>query len=163
MSAERRADTGRAAVYAAELAAFDGTSFEVIRPLSDLVELAAAVTSSAWWPHGPTPVVAARADAASSSARRRGAGPAVVRLAAGQMTSITLLHELAHVLAGVEAGHGPRFRRAYLDVVAYALGPVPAGWLQEQFDLGRLAVAGRRGWPAPSGGLGGGLGRVFAL
>jgi len=152
MSTARRAgDVGREAVYAAELAAFDGTLYEAITPLAELVDLASRVTASSWWPHGSIDVVAARSDARSSSTRQRGAAVPVIRLAAGQMTPATVLHELAHVLAGLGAGHGPTYRRAYLDLVGFALGPTEAGWLREQFDAARLAVAERQGWPAPSG------------
>ena len=149
--AERRTDTGRQAVYAAELAAFDGTSYEALTPFPELAALAARVTAAAWWPHGSIAVVAARSDAESSSTRRRGEASPVIRLAAGQFTPLTVVHELAHVLAGVPAGHGPLYRRAYLDLVAFLWGSEAAGWLREQFDVMRLAIGTRTWAPPPSG------------
>lgn len=144
----RRADRGRESVYAAEIAAFDGTSHESVVPFDELVTLARHVTTATWWPHGDIDVVPSRADARSSVTHQRGAGAPVVRLAASQTTRATLLHELAHVLAGVGAGHGPLFRRAHLDLVAYALGDGPARWLADAYDSMGLAP-GRRSWPEP--------------
>jgi hypothetical protein len=147
-AARRATDVGREALYAAELAAFDGTSYEALVPFDELVEWADRVTTAYWWPHGHVDVVAARTDAASSSTRQRGGAPPVIRLAAGQSTPATLLHELAHVLAGVNAGHGPRYRRAYLDVVGFCWGDTAVGWLRTEFDAAKLAV-GERDWPMP--------------
>ena len=142
------ADVGREAVYAAEIAAFEGTSYESIVALDQLIDLAAIVTAAAWWPHGPIDVVPARTDASSSSTRQRGGGRPVVRLAAPQMTPATLIHEFAHVLAGVGSGHGEVFRRAHLDLAGYVFGVTPAKWL-----LGAYAAVGldpgRRNWPPP--------------
>jgi hypothetical protein len=133
-------------VYAAELAAFDGTDLESLVPLEVLVELAARVTSAAWWPRGSVPVERARADAASS-ATRLGVHP-VIRLAATQSTCATLIHELAHVLAGVDTGHGPEFRRAHVDLAAAAFGTERAGWLVGAYAAAGLQL-GRRRWPPP--------------
>lgn len=146
--ARRATDVGREALYAAELAAFDGTSYEAIAPFDELLDLAGRVTAAPWWPHGHVDVLAARSDAASSSTRQRGSAQPVVRLAAGQSTPATLLHEIAHVLAGVSAGHGPRYRRAYLDVVGFCWGDAAVRWLRAEFDAARLAV-GERDWPMP--------------
>lgn len=142
------ADIGREALYAAEIAAFDGTSYETVVAFESLVELARTVTSARWWPFGEVDVVRARTDAVSSSTRQRGRGPAVVRLAASQMTAATLVHELAHVLAGVEAGHGGAFCRAHLDLVGAAFGAEPAAWLSDAYDAMGLVVGGRT-WPEP--------------
>ncbi len=142
------ADVGRAAVYAAEIAAFEGTSYESIAALDHLIDVAAVVTTAAWWPHGAIEVVPARTDASSSSTRQRGGGRPVVRLAAPQMTPATLIHEFAHVLAGVGSGHGEVFRRAHVDLAGYVFGDTPANWL-----LGAYAAMGlepgRRNWPVP--------------
>jgi hypothetical protein len=141
-------DHGRAAVYAAEIAAFDGTSYESVTPFDLMRDLGRLVTAAAWWPHGDIEIVPARPDAASSSARQRGSGPPVVRLAAPQMTPATVLHEFAHVLAGLAAGHGPIFRRAHVDLVGYAFGEEPATWLVDAYR-GMGLEPGVRRWLAP--------------
>ncbi len=144
----RRTDDGRAAVYAAEIAAFEGTSYESVTGLATLVDLASIVVAAEWWPHGQIAVVAARSDASSSSARQRGAAQPVVRLAKPQMTSATLVHELAHVLAGIPAGHGPAFRRAHVDLVGFVFGEAEAGWLLDAYAAMGLEP-GVRAWPSP--------------
>jgi hypothetical protein len=111
-------DCGRAEVYAAEVAAFDGTDLELVRSLDEVSSLIAAVVEGPWWPGSPVRVLAARRDAASSSARERADASTVIRLAAGQTTIATAAHELAHALAGPAEGHSPIFLAAYLDVVA---------------------------------------------
>lgn len=148
LTARREHDTGREALYAAELAAFDGTVYEAVVPFAELVELAARVTAAPWWPAGHIEVVHARSDAGSSSTRQRGDARPVVRVASGQATPATVLHELAHVLAGITAGHGPRYRRAYLDLVGFCWGHTAASWLRNEFDGSWLAV-GERDWPQP--------------
>lgn len=141
-------DHGRADVYAAEIAAFEGTTFEQVSPLDELVRLAQRLYAAHWWPRGQIAVVASRSDALSSSTRQRGDTVPVVRLAAPQMTPATLVHELGHVLAGVGSGHGPLFRRAYVDVATAAFGAEPASWLSEQFAAHDLASCARR-WRTP--------------
>ncbi len=141
-------DVGRSSVYAAEIAAFEGTSYESIVPFGELVPLADLITSAVWWPHGDVPVVAARSDAGSSSTTVRGSARPIVRLAAPQMTTATLVHEFAHVLAGVGSGHGPRFRRAYVDLVGYVFGDDQATWLLDAYVAMNL-VPGERTWPTP--------------
>ena len=141
-------DDGRAAVYAAEIAAFEGTSYETITEFDELVDLAGLITSASWWPRGAVPVVRARADAGSSSASQRGVDRPTVRLAAPQMTPATLVHELAHVLAGVGSGHGPTFRRAHVDLTGYAFGETEAVWLLDAYAAMQLAP-GPRAWAQP--------------
>ena len=142
------ADRGREAVYAAEIAAFDGTSYEAPTTLDELLRLSEAVFEATWWPRGRVRVVAARADACSSSTRQRGDATPVVRLAAPQLTPATLVHELAHVLAGVGAGHGPVFRRAQVDLARFVFGDAEAGWLLDSYRAMGLRP-GRRAWPDP--------------
>ena len=154
------ADTGREAVYAAEIAAFEGTSYESVVEFDELVTLARTVTDAAWWPCGDTAIVRARSDASSSSTRQRGSDQPVVRLAAPQMTAATVLHELAHVLAGVGAGHGPTFRRAHVDLVGYVLGDTEAEWLLDAYAAVGLEP-GARSWPTPP--VRGGTGGPFVL
>jgi hypothetical protein len=142
------ADIGRESVYAAEVAAFEGTNHEVVVPFGELVDLAHTVTAAPWWPRGDITIVPARTDARSSSARQRGSGSPVVRLAAPQMTAATVLHELAHVLAGVARGHDSVFRAAHVDLVGYSFGDEPAAWLTDAYAAMGLAL-GPRAWPTP--------------
>jgi hypothetical protein len=141
-------DRGRSSVYAAEIAAFEGTSYEVTIPFDELLVLGRSITDATWWTGGETEIVPARVDASSSSTRQCVGGAPVIRLAAPQMTPATVLHELAHVLAGLAAGHGPAFRRAHLDLVGFAFGAEPADWLAESYDAMGLAL-GERSWPTP--------------
>ncbi len=141
-------DLGRSSVYAAEIAAFEGTSYESIVPIERLLVVADLIVRAQWWPHGDIPVAAARADAESSSTTARGSGQPFVRLAAPQMTEATLVHEFAHVLAGVGTGHGVVFRRAHIDLVGYVFGDEPANWLLDAYAAMELAP-GNRCWPAP--------------
>jgi hypothetical protein len=110
-------DRDRSAVYAAELAAFDGTDLERVLPMGAALDAARALIGTQWWPGGPVEVRTARSDARSSSARER-TDSVVVSIAAPQATLATVAHELAHVLAGPGHGHDAVFRRALLDVVA---------------------------------------------
>jgi hypothetical protein len=64
------------------------------------------------------------------------------------MTPATVLHELAHVLAGIDDGHGEVFRRAHVDLVGYAFGEAPATWLVDAYRGMGLAPGARR-WLAP--------------
>ena len=158
-------DADREAVYAAERAAFDGTDLEAVRPLTDVRSLATAVVRGAWWPGPPVDVRAARSDALSSSASSASADSGdvvVVRIAASQCTVATIAHELAHALAGVDAGHGGVYRRAVLDVVEVLTnidttdrrGTLHAGQLSAAFSSAGLDVGERR-WSAPSSGISG--------
>lgn len=113
-------DADRSAVYAAESSAFDGTDLESPRDFAAIADLVARVTAGEWWPGPLITVRAARRDASSSSTRCGAATSSMrteIRFAAGQLTVATAAHELAHALAGVDAGHGPLFRTAYLDVI----------------------------------------------
>ena len=150
-------DCGRAEVYAAEAAAFDGTDLETIRTFDDVSAAIAAVVGGPWWPGRPVRVVPARRDARSSSARDgAGAASAEIRLAAEQLTIATAAHELAHVLAGPPAGHSPVFLAAYLDVVA-VITNLDSRDRRHQLHVDQLRRAlaaaglnaGPRTWPAP--------------
>ena len=141
-------DVGREAVYAAEIAAFEGTSYETLTRLDELTPVAQTIVEARWWPHGPIQVVAARSDASSSSTRQRSGGAPVIRLASPQMTPATLVHEFAHVLAGVMHGHDAVFRRAHVDLAGWAFGDDPATWLLDAYAQMELQP-GARGWPAP--------------
>ena len=149
-------DDGRAEVYAAEAAAFDGTDLEMIQPFEKIARLIDAVVDGEWWPGPPVRVVAARRDSLTSSARCTVDEAAMIRLAAPQLTRATAAHELAHALAGPGAGHAPIFLAAYLDVVAVITNLDPSdrrhqlhvGQLREALDAVGLVV-GARAWPAP--------------
>ncbi|MGK0274580.1 MAG: hypothetical protein ACI9N0_000958 [Ilumatobacter sp.] len=161
-------DPDHNALYAAELAAYDGTDLEDVRPFEQVRGLINSVVADPWWPGGGVEVRAARSDAHSSSTRcaGSGAGPGTIRLAASQMTIATAAHELAHVLAGPVNGHGARYRRAYLDVVRVMTNidstdrrrDLHVNQLTEAFSAAGLDV-GARDWPAPPAGTG----SAFAL
>lgn len=149
-------DGGRTEVYAAEVAAFDGTDLEVIRSFEEVAAIIAEVAGGAWWPGPSVQVVAARRDSTTSSARRTGDEMTMIRLAAPQLTVATAAHELAHALAGPGEGHSPVFLAAYLDVVAVMTNLDPSDRrrdlhvVQLRAALGAVGLApGQRAWPAP--------------
>jgi hypothetical protein len=152
-------DIDRSAVYAAELAAFDGTDLEELEDLERLTDRMRSVTAGEWWAGPGVDVVRARVDAASSSTRcamSAVGGRVTIRLAAAQVTVATAAHELAHALAGLGEGHGPVFRAAYLDVVAVLTNidstdrrhGLHVDQLATAFDEVGLTIGGRR-WPPP--------------
>ena len=155
------ADRGRAEVYSAEAAAFDGTDLETLVPFETIAVAVEAVVTGEWWPGRPVRVQAARGDAASSSARSVEGAATVLRFAARQMTIATAAHELAHALAGSAAGHSPVFVAAYLDVVA-VITNLDSRDRRHQLHVDQLSqafgavglVAGRRRWPAPPESIG---------
>jgi len=145
-----RPDLGRTAAYEAEAAAFGGTDLDEWRPWSEVLAIADGVLAGPWWSvtgAGPVLVKPASTATVSSTARKVAAG-AEVRLARPQWTPATVVHELAHVLAGIDDGHGPSFRAAAIDL-ATAVGGTGAAdaLLDADRDLG-LVVA-ERSWPAP--------------
>lgn len=157
-------DDGRTALYAAELAAFDGTDLEEPRGHQQARRLALTVTGGDWWPGPDVRVRPTREGAGSSSCRSIGASgaPTEIRLAAPQTTVATVAHELAHALAGPHHGHDPVFRRAYLDLITVITNSDTAarrrslhvGQLSDAFSAAGLAV-GDREWPAPPDVVGG--------
>ena len=152
------ADLGRAQVYAAELAAFDGTDLEDVVGVGKVAAAIRAVVETSWWPGRDVTVREMRSDARSSATRCAldGADAADIGLAATQATIATGAHELAHVLAGVGHGHDATFRRAHLDVVfamtntdrATGRGELHADQLGLAYGAAGLAVADRN-WPKP--------------
>ena len=139
-------DHGRAEVYAAELAAYEGTELEAVVGFDELVALADRMVTEPWWPRGRVTIRRARSDARSSATRHT--SRAVIHLAAPQMTPATVIHELAHVLAGVEAGHGELFRRAHVDLASVAFGTGRGRWLADAYANARLSLGDRR-WSRP--------------
>ncbi len=154
-------DLGRAEVYAAEAAAFDGTDLESVLAFGAVAAMIEAVVAGPWWPGQSVSVVPARRDAASSSATSRTSDSTVIRLAGDQLTIATAAHELAHALAGPAAGHRPVFLAAYLDVVAVITNLDSADrrhqlhveQLREAFEAAGLLIGERR-WPAPPESIG---------
>jgi hypothetical protein len=154
-------DDERTAVYSAELAAYDGTDLELVLGVEAVISLVAKLTEGEWWPGPRVEVRRARADAQASSVSCLGSlgveGSAVVRVAVGQTTVATAAHELAHALGGIDVGHGPVFRRAYLDVVGVITnldstdrrGVLHVGQLADAFAMNDLAV-GDRQWVEPT-------------
>ncbi len=153
-------DADHAALYAAELAAFDGTDLEEVQPFDTIRARLVQVIDGSWWPAGYVDVRLARADAGSSSTRCSvgEAGPrATISLAGAQMTMATAAHELAHVLAGPGRGHDAVYRRAYLDTVRVLTNIDPTDrrmglhvdQLRSAFAAAGLAV-GVRSWPEPA-------------
>ncbi len=145
------------AVYAAELAAFDGTDLEDVVDFEQLCASMTAVMGGDWWTGPSVEVRAARSDASTSRCIKSGGGDRTeIRLARPQTTVATAAHELAHALAGAGAGHGPLFRAAYLDVVAVITNidttdrrhDLHVDQLATAFSSSGLAVARRR-WPPP--------------
>lgn len=156
-------DRDRAAVYAAELAAFDGTDLESVVGLDVIAAAVRRVVTGEWWTGPTVSVRPARSDAHSSSTRCGPSGdPAVISIAQSQATMATAAHELAHALVGPAAGHDASFRTAYLDVVAVITnvssvlrrGDVHIEQLAEAFARAGLGVGSRR-WPAPPASISG--------
>jgi len=142
------ADIGREDVYAAELAAFGGTLADCEVGFHELLWIRNAICASLWWPAGDIDVEQARSDAKSSTTREGDDGRSRIRIAATQCTPLTLAHEVSHVLAGIDAGHGPRFRRAELDLVFTMFGSTEMQWLLDAFEAMNLQIA-NRSWASP--------------
>jgi len=152
-------DNDRSAVYAAECAAFDGTDLEDLREFDELAVLLETLTADAWWRGPRVTIRRARRDARSSSTRCDADprhDPAMISVAAQQLTVATVAHELAHALAGVRHGHDSSFRAAYLDVISVVTNidsrdrrrDLHVAQLASAFDAAGLAV-GPRHWPSP--------------
>jgi hypothetical protein len=141
-------DHGRSEVYAAEMQAFLGTDLEELRPFEELRGLFEQVTSASWWPVAEVKLRKSRSDSFTSVARFRAGDVPSISLARYQMTTATLIHELAHVLAGIMAGHGPVFRRAHVDLTNCWIGVQEGGWLSDAYAGFGLAI-GPRHWPDP--------------
>lgn len=150
------ADRERAQVYAAELAAFDGTDLETVIGIDSVAAAIDGVLHGSWWPGPQVNVRATRRDARSSSARCGDGNGTTISIAPPQATLATAAHELAHALAGVAAGHGVRFRQAHLDVVsvitnrnrASGRGDLHVDQLRAAYAAAGLAATGRD-WPEP--------------
>ena len=151
-------DRERAQVYAAEVAAFDGTDLERVVGVDAVRHAVEATIAGEWWPGGVVTVRASRADARSSATHclLDDGSMSTIAIAAPQATIATGAHELAHALAGVARGHDAVYRRACLDVVQVITNLDRLGGramlhvdqLASAYAAARLAV-GERAWPAP--------------
>ena len=151
-------DRERAQVYAAELAAFDGTDLETVVGIVAVAEAIRSVVRSDWWPRGGIAVREMRSDARSSVTRCSSDDGTVldIGIARPQATIATGAHELAHALAGVAHGHDAVFRRAHVDVVQAITnldrlsgrGVVHVEQLERAYAAAGLVV-GERTWPTP--------------
>lgn len=151
-------DRERAQVYAAELAAFDGTDLEAVVGVDAVAEAVRSIVRAGWWPRGDIAVREMRSDAKSSVTRCTSGDGAIVDIgiARPQATIATGAHELAHALAGVAHGHDAVFRRAHLDVVQAITnldrlrgrGAVHVLQLERAYAAAGLVV-GERTWTPP--------------
>ena len=153
------ADRDRAQVYAAEIAAFDGTDLEAVVGFDAVAAAIDDVVTGDWWPGSVVKVREMRADARSSNARCGDGEHTTISIAAPQATIATAAHELAHALVGIDAGHGPRYRCAHLDAVAAITnrtrstgrGDVHVEQLRAAYAAAGLTIA-TRDWPPPNPG-----------
>jgi hypothetical protein len=151
-------DRDRRQVYAAELAAFDGTDLERVIGFDAVKMMMRSVVDGDWWPGRTVEVRAARSDAQTSVTQCSvdDDSSAAVSIAPPQATVATGAHELAHALAGVEHGHDALFRRAHLDLVQAITnmsridgrGDLHVVQLRRAYEAAGLDVVERR-WPAP--------------
>ncbi len=157
-------DPDHTAVYAAELAAFDGTDLEAVRAFEFIAGVLRLVVDGPWWPGGVVSVERSRADASASVTRctvDSDGERAAIRLSQPQMTVATAAHELAHALAGSGRGHDAVYRRAYLDLIRVITNldttdrrhDIHVSQLAEAFAAAGLKV-GEREWPAPPDAIG---------
>lgn len=143
-------DTDRQRVYDAEDAAFLDTAYAERLGERGCRWLVERFVATPWWAAtgGPVPRLrAARADSARSTTVLRADG-AELRIGPGMDQAHVLSHELAHLLATPDAGHGPQYRAAHLDVAAVLLGRHGADRLAERLTRWALDVPARQ-WPPP--------------
>ncbi len=143
-------DVDRQRVYEAEDAAFLDTSYAERLGERGCRWLVERLVATPWWAAatGTTPVLrAARIDSTRSTTVLRQEG-VELRIGPGMDQPHVLSHELAHVLATPDEGHGPRFRSAHVDVATVLLGRHGADRLGDRYARAGLTTASRR-WPTP--------------
>ena len=143
-------DGDRQRVYDAEDGAFLDTTYAAPLGERGCRWLVARLAAAPWWTAQglPAPVVrAARADSTRSTTVVAG-DQVQLRIGPGMDQAHVLSHELGHVLATANAGHGPRYRAGHLDVASVLLGRSGADRLAVHYARAGLQVAGRR-WPPP--------------
>lgn len=139
-------DVNKQKVYDAERLVFAETLFDENMGAA-VVELFDAIVTSPWWRYevGVTPTLEPKRREANHSTAHR----TRVRLAASQEDAWTLVHELAHVAhSNVDRnwehqGHGPEFRRWYVDLMVVAGGPEASERLAKAFIEAGLPLAER--------------------
>jgi len=143
-------DEDRQRVYDAEDSAFLDTAYAERLGERGCRWLVERFVATPWWVAlgGAVPAVrAARADS-SRSTMVVTHGRTELRIAPGMDQAHVVSHELAHVLATPDAGHGPSYRAAHIDVATVLLGGHGAGRLAVRYDRAGLMAASRR-WPTP--------------
>lgn len=143
-------DVDRQRVYEAEDAAFLDTSYAERVGERGCRWLVERLVATSWWVAAGVPIPALRAariDSARSTTVLRHQGTEL-RIGPGMDQPHVLSHELAHVLATPDEGHGPLFRSAHLDVATVLLGRHGAHRLGDGYARPGLPVAARR-WPPP--------------
>lgn len=130
-------------LYGAEARAIDGSARRW-RRWSHVVAFVDDVLAGPMWeelyPDAPLEVNLARRSRSSRMSLTEGnRAAAAIHIADGQWTGPTVVHELAHVAAGPEAGHGPAFVRAELELVRRLLGFHAYGALRSEFERVGLA------------------------
>lgn len=151
-------DSDRQRVYDAEDAAFLDTTYADRLGERGCRWLVERLVATPWWAaaDGARPTVrAARSDSARSTTVVL-EGRAELRIGPGMDQAHVLSHELAHLLATPDAGHGPSYRTAHVDVATVLLGRHGAARLDERYRRWALAAGSRR-WPPPSDHGDGGL------
>lgn len=140
-------DVNKSRVYYAERLVFAETLFEEAMG-GAVVELFEAIVASPWWRSevGATPKLEpARREANHSYAK----GAFLVRLAEHDQNAWSLTHELAHIAHSAvdrthtDQGHGPEFRRWYVDLTVVVGGQEAADRLAKSFIENGLPLAAR--------------------
>lgn len=128
-------DLQRQRVYNAEHRVFNENALGIIRfkTLDDIERYVKRVTDSEIWKArgGPAkvPVRLKRPNAVKSHASSDGS----ISIERNQANSHIILHELAHILAGVDKGHGPEYCDCYLALIREFIGNHTADKLQATF------------------------------
>lgn len=131
-------------VYAAEDAVADEIGPR-LRRWTEVEAFLTRVVTSAWYhelfPDGPIDVELQRRSR-SATASLALAGADVIAVRDGSWNAITLLHELAHLVAPGEPPHGPRFTATELELVRRVCGIEAFAALRSSFDTHDVEVGG---------------------